>query len=294
MTTLADIGRDAFVYGFPTVDLYRVLHRFALDPESPEYQGPLNEFHHRRTPAVQDERTAGLPSGETVSSYAWLDLRGGPVSLQLPEVGGARHLSGQVIDTYSYVVGEVSVPSGASSADEIVVVGPDQADDVRESVLRCPTQLCLVQLHTEVRGDDDLSAAHVAQDAMSVRPWTSADLHPLTPAPPPIDARHAPTIEFFTVLNWMLYLMPVLEGEESLRAELAAVGIGGVGLRAVLEDSAADLELLQGLQAGLQAVRAHTDTVRSSSGLGTRASLGDDYLTRAAVAYRGLSRPKWG
>ena len=49
MDSISDIAHEAFIYGLPTVDLYRILHDFALDPASPEFKAPLNDvFHSRR------------------------------------------------------------------------------------------------------------------------------------------------------------------------------------------------------------------------------------------------------
>ena len=44
-----ELARRAFVFGYATVDLYRILHDFALDPASPEYKGPLNTSGARPT-----------------------------------------------------------------------------------------------------------------------------------------------------------------------------------------------------------------------------------------------------
>jgi hypothetical protein len=289
VTTLADIGRDALIYGLPAVDLYRALHRFSLNPSSAEYRGPLNEFHHDRHLATSAARPAAAANADTLCSYAWLDLRGGPVALQMPDMHASPRISAQMVDLYGYILGRELPAAGNDYPGELVVVGPDHSDTHGAEGVHCPTQLCVVQIMTEVGGSENLRAAHAVQDAMMVRPHLGADPSPLTPAPEPVDVRHQPTIEFLNVLNWMLYLMPVLPEEGALRAELAAVGIGGVGLRAVLEEPAADLELLQGLVAGLEAVRRRAeDTETSEKLIGTRETLGTDYLTRAAGAYLGL------
>ena len=42
MQTVSAIARDAFTYGYPMVDLYNILYKYAGDPASPEYKAPLN------------------------------------------------------------------------------------------------------------------------------------------------------------------------------------------------------------------------------------------------------------
>jgi len=38
------IAKEAYVYGFPLVDGYRILHAFNVDRDNPEYKGPWNQI----------------------------------------------------------------------------------------------------------------------------------------------------------------------------------------------------------------------------------------------------------
>ncbi|MDH5628476.1 MAG: cell envelope protein, partial [Candidatus Krumholzibacteria bacterium] len=38
------IAKEAYVYGFPLVDGYRVLHSYFVDTAGPDYKGPWNEL----------------------------------------------------------------------------------------------------------------------------------------------------------------------------------------------------------------------------------------------------------
>jgi hypothetical protein len=46
----------AAVYGYATVDMYRILHDFALDAASPEHKGPFNALAHSRQLADPGDR----------------------------------------------------------------------------------------------------------------------------------------------------------------------------------------------------------------------------------------------
>ena len=39
------IAKDAYVYGFPLVDSYRIQHAYFVDANNPEYKGSWNEIH---------------------------------------------------------------------------------------------------------------------------------------------------------------------------------------------------------------------------------------------------------
>jgi hypothetical protein len=40
------IAKDAYIYGFPMVDGYRILHAYFVDRETPEFKGPWNQLVH--------------------------------------------------------------------------------------------------------------------------------------------------------------------------------------------------------------------------------------------------------
>src|SRR3954453_17542315 len=38
------IGKDAYIYGFPIVDNYRIQHAYWVDRSNPQYKGPWNQL----------------------------------------------------------------------------------------------------------------------------------------------------------------------------------------------------------------------------------------------------------
>jgi hypothetical protein len=38
------IAKEAYVYGFPMVDSYRIQHAYFVDTKNPEYKGPWNQI----------------------------------------------------------------------------------------------------------------------------------------------------------------------------------------------------------------------------------------------------------
>jgi hypothetical protein len=98
------------------------------------------------------------------------------------------------------------------------------------------------------------------------------------------------------VLDWMLRLMPVLPEDAALRADLAALGVGGgpggpggPTLDAVLGDPAKAEEVQAGLVDGLGDLQRRMAAVRSSAELfGSREFFAGDAASRAAGAYLGI------
>ena len=84
MQTVSAIAQDAFTYGYPLVDLYNILYKYAGDPASPEYKAPLNHIYNTRRVATPEDKAIVAPNCDTPYSYAWLDLRAEPVVISIP------------------------------------------------------------------------------------------------------------------------------------------------------------------------------------------------------------------
>lgn len=282
MTLRERAARTAFVYGVPTVALYAVLHDLALAPHRKGRRATPNELRFGSLPAG----LIGLSGASSPGSSpfcGWFDLRGGPVLVALPSdtVGGP--VSATLLDLYA---DEVSlVPNGTARSDwAFLLTGPSWAPDAPTqltSVLRCRTDLCLVVgRHGPQDHDGRVRALRppVLVRAIDVQSASLPD--PVRP----VDVRCPPTVEFLTALDWMLPLMPVLPGEEELRAELEVIGVacGPDALDEAFAEDRRDGQLTEGLRAGFDDVRR-----RMAASSGT--SLPGDRLDRAARVLRRLS-----
>lgn len=94
-------------------------------------------------------------------------------------------------------------------------------------------------------------------------------------------------MQFFRILNWMLVYMPDLPGEKVLRSRFAKIGVGpGLSFDPPTGEETA---IVKGMTQGLADMEARAKTVTSSAELfGSRAQLGEDYLSRAVAAMIGI------
>lgn len=265
-------ARDAYIWGLPTVDMYRILRNFALDPSSPEFKAPLGQIAHTRRVADPSDLSVVAMNVDTPYSWAWLDLRPGPVELHMPAHEPERYMSAMVADLYTYIVGYVSPRTGGADGETVLIAGPGWEGPSDLRVLHCPTDLCVVLCRTQMFGPQDQDAVWALQDQIIVSPTQAAPLPALVD---PVDVRQPPTAQFLTVLDWMLPLMPVLPGEEDLRQRIAALP--------------ADDSAVPGLDEGYHDLMVRMATVRSSAELfGSREHYAGDHLARAAGAYLGI------
>lgn len=293
---LTAIIRDAYAYGYPIVDGYNVLHSYALDPQSPEYKGRLNQVHHTRRVTTPEDRAIIAPNVDTPYSHGWFDLRAEPIVLRIPRFEPMRYVSLQLIDLYSYIIGYVTPRTNGNRGGTFLLAGPGWDGPVPagvDGVFRSPTELALGLYRTQLLTPDDLPAVHRVQDGFEAMPL-SRFLGTPAPLPPPplvaiapLDLRQKPLDpQFLHILDWMLRLMPVLPEEAALRARFAEIGLGTAkGLQ--LPDGSP--EVTAGMAAGLELIKARAARVRSSAELfGSRQMLGSDYATRAAAAMLGI------
>lgn len=298
MPSVVDTAKDAFIYGYPMVDLYNILYKYAGDPASPEYKAPLNHLYNTRRVATPEDRAIVAPNCDTPYSYAWLDLRAEPVVISMPPFEPNRYVSLMVSDLYTYIVGYVTPRTNGSEGGDFLIAGPGWAGEPPpgiERVFSAPTQLALAFFRTQLFGADDLHTVWQIQDSFKVQPLSSF-LGAAAPPPAttpvwiePIDVRKEPASpRFFTVLNWMLQYMPELADEQALRSRLATIGIEP-GLAFAEPEDALRSELVQGMEAGQQAMVAYLGKVKSSGELfGSRAFLGHNYINRAVGAMVGI------
>lgn len=289
MTTLSELARHAVPYGLATVDLHRILVNFALDPTSPEYKAPLNHLSHARALADPTDLSVVAMNVDTTYSWAWLDLRGGPILLGMPAHSASRYMSAQINDLYANIVGYVTPRTNGDAGGLFLIRGPagGDTDAAVDGVFDCPTDLAIVLIRTQLFDDDDLTAVTALQNQVTLTPLGEA--LPFPSSVPTVDVRAPLDIGFLRSLDWMLQFMPDLPEDVGIRADLTELGLGNGALDTIAAEPAPAAEICDGLAMGLQDVRARCAIARSSAELfGSREFYAGDDLSRAAGAYLGI------
>src|SRR5580700_5513217 len=78
------IAKEAYIYGEPVVDNYRIQHAYFMNRSSPEYKAPWNQIWNSArlfTPADKAIQTANT---DTLYSMVGADLRTEPLVLTVP------------------------------------------------------------------------------------------------------------------------------------------------------------------------------------------------------------------
>lgn len=300
---LREIIKEAYIYGFPMVDNYRIQYSYFVDQDNPEYKGSWNEVHNMARVFTPQDKAIQTPNSDTPYSFLGADLRAEPLVISVPAIKD-RYYSLQFIDMYTHNFAYVGSRATGAEAGRYLLAGPRWQGDVPEgikSVIRSETDLAFVLYRTQLFGDDDLDKVKHIQTQYTVQPLSRF----VGTTPPPVPtvafikplsvAEQKTSPEFFDILNFLLQFTPPHPSEMTLRTRLATVGIGAgksfdVASLSPAERQAVEMGMADAWEAFTQYKAEVIDTGKKSSadGFGTRQFLGNDYLLRMSSAVLGI------
>ena len=80
------IAKQAYIYGYPMVDSYRIEYGYFVDKKDPEYKGPWNQIHNEPNVYTPADKAIQTPNSDTPYSFLLLDLRTEPMVVTLPVI----------------------------------------------------------------------------------------------------------------------------------------------------------------------------------------------------------------
>src|SRR5256714_14101569 len=119
------IAKEAYVYGFPLVDNYRIQYGYFVDTKNPEYKAPWNQIHN--TPRVYTPADTAIqtPNSDTPYSFVGMDLRTEPMVLTVPPIEKQRYFSIQHIDAYTFNFDYIGSRATGNERRGYMIAGPD-------------------------------------------------------------------------------------------------------------------------------------------------------------------------
>ena len=298
------IVKEAYIYGFPLVDNYRIQYGYFVDTKNPEFKAPWNQL--KNIPRVYTPANTAIqtPNSDTPYSFVGMDLRAEPMVLTVPPVERERYFSVQLIDAYTFNFDYIGSRTTGNNGGSYLVAGPNWKGETPKGVkkvFRSETEFVFAVYRTQLFNPGDLDnvkkvqAGYKAQ-TLSAFLGTAAPkaapviefIKPLTPA----EEKTSP--QFFNILNFVLQFCPTDPSETELMARFARIGVGAgktmdatklsPEMKAAVEQGVADAwadfgELEKQFAAG---------KVTSGDVFGTRQYLKNNYLYRMAAAVLGI------
>lgn len=300
------IAKEAYVYAFPVIDSYRILHAYYVDSGNPEYKGDMNVLMNTARVYTPEDKAVQTPNSDTPYSFFCADLRGEPMVVTVPEIDPKRYYSIQFIDAYTHNFAYAGSRTTGNGAGSFLLAGPGWTGETPsgiKQVIRSETSLAFAIYRTQLFGPEDIDNVKVVQAGYKLQ-TLSEFMGTEVPAPAPTLDYPKPVTgdaektspEVFATLNFVLTsFCPTVPSETELMARFAKIHVGpgetfdmnvfSPDLQQAIKDGIADAWAEYG-----EFKKTRIDTGKATSGdmFGTREFLQNNYLYRMSAAILGI------
>jgi hypothetical protein len=298
------ITKEAYVYGFPIVDNYRVQHAYWMDKTNPEYKGPWNQIWNSARLFSPADTAIQTPNSDTLYSFIGADLRSEPLVLTVPVIEKERYFSVQLIDYYTFNFDYIGTRTTGNGGGSFLLAGQGwkgEAPKGVKKVFRSETELAFPTYRTQLFNPGDIDNVRKVQAGYKVQPLSAFLGQPAPKAVPAIDfikpltpAEEKTSPQFFNILNFVLQFCPTVPSEKALMARFAKIGVGAdktfdasklsPEMKTAIEQGMADAWVANG---GVEQQFA-AGKVTSGDLFGSRESLKNNYLYRMTATVLGI------
>lgn len=298
------IAKEAYIYGFPLVDSYRVQYAYFVDTKNPEYKAPWNSIRNFSRVFTPEDKAVQTPNSDTPYSFLGLDLRAEPVVLTVPPIEKERYFSLQLIDAYTFNFAYIGSRSTGNDGGSFLIAGPGWSGEAPKGVkkvIQSETELVLVAYRTQLFNPGDIENVKKVQAGYKVQPLSAFLGQPAPAAAPAIEfikpltpELQKTSLDFFNILNFTLRFCPTHPSETELMARFSKIGVGA---GRAFDASTLSPEMKKAIESGMADawdeyadLKKQMDAGKVSSGdtFGTREWLKNNYLYRMAAAIIGL------
>jgi hypothetical protein len=294
------IAKEAYTYGFPVVDNYRIQHAYWIDKTNPEYKAPFNQFWNATQLFTPADKAIQSANADTLYSFVGADLRAEPLVLTVPVIEKDRYFTLQLIDYFTYNFDYIGSRTTGNGGGSFLLAGPGWKGTTPKGVrkvFRCDTEFAFVSGRTQLFNPGDLDNVKKVQAGYKVQTLSAFLGQPAPKAAPAIDfmkpltpAEEKTSLEFFNILNFVLQYCPPVPSEKALMARFAKIGIGAGDasklspeIKTAIEQGRADAWVANG---GVEQQWAEGKV--SGGVFGSRESLKNNYLYRMTGAVLGI------
>jgi hypothetical protein len=187
------IAKQAYIYGFPMVDGYRIQYAYFVDRTNPEFKAPWNQIRNMPRVFTPDDKVVQIPNSDTPYSMLGLDLRAEPMVITVPPIAKSRYFSVQLIDLYTFNFGYIGSRTTGNEGGSFLVAGPGwkgpQPTGIK-NVFRCETEFALAGFRTQLFNPGDLDNVKKVQTGYNAQPRNSSASPRLTPRQSATDYSH--------------------------------------------------------------------------------------------------------
>src|SRR3981189_1196005 len=170
------IAKEAYIYGFPIVDNYRIQHAYWMDKTNPDYKGPVNQLWNSASLFTPADKAIQTPNSDTLYSFVGADLRSEPLVLTVPAIEKERYFSVQLIDYYTFNFDYIGTRTTGNEGGSFLLAGPGWEGDTPrgiDKVFRSETALAFPAYRTQLFNPGDIDNVRKVQAGYRVQPLST-------------------------------------------------------------------------------------------------------------------------
>lgn len=305
LDSIKAITHDAYIYGYPMVDNYRVEYDYYVDKTGKEFKAPWNQITNIAKVYTAADKAVQTANSDTPYSWIGYDVTDEPIVISLPEIEAKRYYVLQFVDSYTYNFAYLGSRTTGNKAGTYMLVGPNWKGETIEGidkVIKSETQIGVVVFRTQLFNPADIDNVKAVQAKYKVQPLSAylgkepiaasaaiKWMKPLTPS------EQKTSLEFFNVMNFVMDFCPTVPSEKALMERFAKIGIGAgktIDFATLSPDAKGAMEA--GIKdawdvtfAGLMK-KVEAGEITSANLFGTRTYIDGNYLYRMAGDVLGL------
>ncbi|MDW5290583.1 DUF1254 domain-containing protein [Formosa sp. PL04] len=300
------IAHDAYIYGYPMVDNYRVEYAYYVDKTGTEFKAPWNQITNIAKVYTAADTAVQTANSDTPYSWIGYDVTNEPLVIGLPEIEESRYYDVQFVDSYTYNFAYLGSRTTGNKAGTYMLVGPNWKGETPEGidkVIKSDTEIGVVVFRTQLFNPADIDnvkavqakykaqtlSAYLGEAPVAAASASVEWMKPLTPA------EQKTSLEFFNVMNFVMNFCPTVPSEKALIERFAKIGVGA---GKTIDVATLSPEVKAAMEAGIKEAwgvtfaglmkKVEKGEVTSANVFGTRDYIAGNYLYRMAGDVLGL------
>lgn len=318
------IAKDAYIYGYPLVENYRIQYAYFADKDGPQYKGPWNTIINVPRVFTPKDTAIQTPNSDTPYSFVGADLRAEPIVLTVPPIEKKRYYSLQFMDMYTFNFHYVGSRATGSDGGVYMLAGQKWSGEKPvgvDEIIRSETEFAFIGYRTQLFDPEDLDNVRKIQAGYKAQTLSdflgreapaanqgsdlkkpsgtattvSNEVAPSQAIKPLTQKEEKTSLEFFKILNLVLAFTSNPPEETELRAKMAKIGVGA-GLD--FDSNNMSAELKKAIQQGMadawtefeefKKTKIDTGEVTSADILGSRQDIAGRWIYRMGGTVMGI------
>ena len=228
------IAKEAYIYGYPLVDNYRIQYAYYADKNNPNFKAPWNQIKNINNVFTPADTAVQTPNSDTPYSWIGLDLRAEPIVISVPAIEKKRYYDVEMWDAYTYIIGYAGSRTTGNDAGHFMVAGPSWKGETPKGIKKVyvsDTDFGVVVFRTQLFDPADIDNVKKIQGQYKSQPLSAFLGTKPPPAAPAVNfikplpkEEQKTSLEFFIIMNFVLGYSPTVPSEAALRERFTKIG----------------------------------------------------------------------